>query len=124
MTRVYTVKSNARRDARKLGIDPDLVKPTKGGFYIDFPAPAAEKKPKRGKAKLAAKPAHAPAGADPKRDRLVSMLADWTPTGDLMASLGWQAHTVRGAISTAAKARGIVIERRRVDGVTSYRIKE
>jgi hypothetical protein len=50
------------------------------------------------------------------------MLADWTPISELMAAMGWQAHTVRGALSTAAKALGITVERQRVEGVTSYRV--
>lgn len=142
MSRIYTVKSNARRDCRKLGLNPDLVKEVKGGWAIDYPdapeskpAKAAKEKPapkpKAAKAPKVAKLPRAPKAAkeprvkregDPKKDRLIAMLADWTTIGDLMAAMGWQAHTVRGAISTAAKARGIVIERRRVDGVTSYRV--
>lgn len=52
------------------------------------------------------------------------LLADWTPLSELMAAMGWQAHTVSGALSTAAKARGITIERNRVEGVTSYRVAQ
>lgn len=146
MTRVYTVKSNARRDCRKLSLDPELVKPTKGGWYIDYPdvpeskvatpkaaKPAKVKAPKKVKAERKAKPktpkpANAakkprkPREGEPKRDRLVSMLADWTPISDLMKAMEWQAHTVRGALSTAAKNLKIKIERKRVDGVSSYRI--
>jgi hypothetical protein len=141
MSRVYTVKSNARRDARKLGLDPEVVKAVVGGFVIDYPDAKIEKliKPKKPKVEKtaeaepkpkAAKPPKAPKAAkvarakregDPKRDRLVAMLADWTPLSELMSAMGWQAHTVRGALSTAAKARNIKIERRRVEGVTSYR---
>lgn len=141
MSRVYTVKSNARRDARKLGLDPELVKAVSNGFVIDYPDAKIEKliAPKKPKAEKKAKPAKVAKRkaehqakatkqpgqkreADPKKDRLIAMLADWTPVGMLMAALDWQAHTVRGALSTAAKARGITIERRRVDGVTSYRV--
>ncbi len=134
MSRVYTVKSNARRDCRKLGLDPDLVKQVRGGWAIDYPdatvpklikkakaaKPAKAKKP--GKATKVAKKPRAKREGDPKKDRLVAMLADWTSIDYLMAQLDWQAHTVRGALSTAAKVRGITIERQRVDGVTSYRI--
>jgi hypothetical protein len=146
MSRVYTVKSNARRDCRKLGLDPELVKEVKGGWAIDYPdAPGTKltKFAKAAKAKKAAKPKReeapkpaktpkppkaakkprAPRDGEPKRDRLVAMLADWTPISELMSAMGWLAHTVRGALSTAAKARGITIERRRVDGVTSYRVQ-
>ncbi len=136
MSRVYTVKSNARRDCRKLGLDPDLVKQVKGGWAIDYPdAPRtkpkaakvkrekAAKAPKVSSAPRAAKQPRAKSAGDPKKDRLIAMLADWTPIIDLMKAMDWQAHTVRGALSTAAKSRGITIERQRVDGVTSYRVK-
>lgn len=133
MSRVYTVKSNARRDCRKLGLDPDLVKAVVGGFVIDYPDAKVEKliRPKKAKPEKKAKAAKAPKAArqprakregDLKKDRLIAMLADWTSLEYLMAHLGWQAHTVRGALSTAAKARGITIERRRLDGITSYRV--
>lgn len=143
MSRVYTVKSNARRDAKKLGLNPDLVKEVKGGWAIDYPdAPGAKAaKPKTAKIKAVAK-AKVPKAAkpksvkppkpvkqprakregDPKRDRLIAMLADWTPISELMSAMGWQAHTVRGALSTAAKKLGITIERQRIEGVTSYRV--
>jgi hypothetical protein len=148
MSRIYTVKSNARRDCRKLGLNPDLVKEVAGGWAIDYPDPPGTKaakpakvakakaepkaaKPKREKAPKAAKAPRPPKAAkeprakregDPKKDRLIAMLADWTTLSDLMAAMEWQAHTVRGALSTAAKARGITVERRRVEGVTSYRV--
>ncbi len=57
-----------------------------------------------------------------KKEQIVSMLADWTPIADLQAATSWKAHSVRGALSSAAKANNIKIERRRVDGVTSYRV--
>jgi hypothetical protein len=149
MTRVHTVKSNARRDARKLGLDPNLVKAVKGGWAIDYPdvpeskaarpakpakAKAAPKvkvpkakaerkaKAKTPKPAKAAKKLRAKREGEPKRERLVAMLADWTPVTDLMKAMGWQAHTVRGALSTAAKNLKIKIERKRVDGVSNYRI--
>jgi hypothetical protein len=151
MTRVYTVKSNARRDCRKLGLSPDLVKEATGGWVIDYPdvpeskaakpakaakVKAAPKvkapktkverkaKPKTPKPAKAAKKPRAKREGEPKRDRLVVMLADWTPVTDLMKAMGWQAHTVRGALSTAAKNLKIKIERKRVDGVSNYRVAD
>jgi hypothetical protein len=151
MTRVYTVKSNARRDAKKLGLDPDLVKEARGGFVIDYPdvpeskaakpakpakvKPAPKKKaskakaerkvkPKTPKPAKAAKKPRKPREGEPKRERLVAMLADWTSVTDLMKAMGWQAHTVRGALSTAAKNLKIKIERKRVDGVSNYRVAD
>lgn len=138
MSRVYTVKSNARRDCRKLGLDADLVKEVRGGWAISYPdvvpgakKPAKARAAKKAKAPKPAKPSKVQKSAkqpgakregEPKSERLISMLADWTPISELMAAMGWQAHTVRGALSTAAKARGITIERQRVDGVSSYRV--
>lgn len=113
MSRVYSVKSNARRDARKLGLDPDLVIPCNGGWVINYPETVVAPM---------VKPSPVAREGDPKRERLVAMLSKWTPISDLMAAMGWQAHTVRGALSTAAKARGVKIERQRVAGVTSYRV--
>lgn len=118
MSRVYSVKSNARRDARKLGLDPDLVIASNGGWVINYPETVVAPLVKPAKAK----PAPVAREGEPKRERLVAMLSKWTPITELMAAVGWQAHTVRGALSTAAKSLGISIERRRVDGVTSYRV--
>lgn len=125
MSRVYSVKSNARRDARKLGLDPELVKAVSGGWVIDYPDTTIAPLVKPAKAKPPTKAAKAPPVAregDPKRESLIAMLGDWVPLTNLMAAMGWQAHTVRGALSTAAKTRGITIERQRVAGVTSYRV--
>jgi hypothetical protein len=42
---------------------------------------------------------------------------------DLVAATGWQAHSVRGAMSGAlGKKRGLTITRTRADGVSTYRI--
>lgn len=58
-----------------------------------------------------------------KSDELVARLREgWQSIDDLHALFFWQRHTIRGAISTVAKKRGVVIERRCIDGVTSYRI--
>jgi hypothetical protein len=148
MSRIYSVKSNARRDCRKLGLSPDLVIAKGSGWVIDYPDAPVEKSAKPEKPAKAAKPPKAPKvkaerkakaakppkaakaprtpsqprEGEPKRDRLISMLADWTPLTDLMSAMGWQAHTVRGALSTAAKTRGVKIERQRVEGVSSYRV--
>lgn len=100
--KVYSVRSNARRSARKQGIDPDFVVPVEGGFAIVPPE--------------ASKP-------ESKGERLIQRLrSGWVTAADLMAETQWQAHSLRGAISTLAKRRGIVVERRRIEGVTAYRI--
>lgn len=133
MSRVYTVKSNARRDCRKLGLSPDLVIAKGDGWVISYPDEPKEKKAPAVKATKPEKAAKAPAApkvANPKapsdglakRDTALSMLADWTTLADLMAVTGWQAHTVRGFLSTQAAKQGLKIERQRVEGVTSYRV--
>jgi hypothetical protein len=50
--------------------------------------------------------------------------AGWVAAADLMAMTGWQPHTLRGALSTMAKKRGVTIERQRENDVTSYRVKQ
>ncbi|MGD0498970.1 MAG: DUF3489 domain-containing protein [Bryobacteraceae bacterium] len=42
--------------------------------------------------------------------------------GELMATTGWQRHSVRGWLSTARKRLGLKIQATRKDGVTTYRI--
>jgi hypothetical protein len=60
-----------------------------------------------------------------KSDELIARLREgWQSIDDLHALLFWQPHTIRGAISTAAKKHGVTVERRRIDGVTSYRITQ
>jgi DNA-binding FadR family transcriptional regulator len=47
---------------------------------------------------------------------------DWIGAADLCQRFGWASHTLRGALSTIAKKQAVKIERRRLNGVTSYRI--
>jgi hypothetical protein len=86
--------------------------------------------PRRRPAKPAA-PAIHPKRAKPnaapktKLDAIVAALS--APKGAtlevLMAATGWQAHSVRGAISGAIKKqRGLAIASTKVDGVQTYRI--
>lgn len=59
-----------------------------------------------------------------KADELVDRLkSGWASAEDLRKELDWLPHTLRGAISTIAKKRGLKIERRRENGITSYRIE-
>lgn len=58
-----------------------------------------------------------------KREKLREMLrSDWKGIEWLCTELGWQPHTVRGAISTIAKDGCFRAERQRVNGKTSYRL--
>lgn len=65
-----------------------------------------------------------PAGAGGKLASLVTMLR--RPKGasidDLCKATGWQAHSVRGAISGSVKKRlGLAVTSDRIDGVRVYR---
>lgn len=77
------------------------------------------------KAKAPAKPAAekvAPAARQNKGDKILEMVA--RPGGatleEIMTATGWQAHSVRGYISTAAK-KGNKIRSEKVDGKRTYR---
>lgn len=139
--KVYTVKSNARRDAKKQGLSPDDVIAVPGGFIIGAPAspavaPAEDQPaspspvPEPSTVVPAPEPVEGPKHtrartlrADGKGARLLARLrADWTPATEIAAEYGWQAHTLRGAISTLAKKHAVTVERRKVEGVTSYRV--
>lgn len=66
----------------------------------------------------------APIKAKSKLDTLVALLRD--PAGAtleaMMAATGWQAHSVRGAISGSLKKKmAITITSEKVDGVRTYR---
>ena len=50
-----------------------------------------------------------------------SLSTGWSSVPDLCAKFGWLPHTLRAAISTVSKKYDLKVERRRVDGVTSYR---
>lgn len=103
--KVYSVKSNARRDARKLGLDPLSVVAEGGGFVI-----GALRSP-------------APVPVSGKQSALQALLeAGWKALPDLAASLSWQAHTVRGVISRIGKDPTLTVERKRENGVLSYRV--
>ena len=105
--KIYSVKSNARRDARKAGLAPDLVVRDGAGWRISAPAPA---------------PAETPLVS--KRSRLRAMLMSETgaTAAALQEAFGWLPHTLRGAISTLAKRDGLAVICERRDGQAVYRI--
>ena len=57
-----------------------------------------------------------------KIEELFGTLVEWQTVPALAEKMGWQPHTLRAAIAVNAKKRGVNVERRRVDGITSYRI--
>lgn len=120
MTKIFTVKSNARRACKKQGLSLDLVVAVDGGWIIQEPSqPAKETKTKIKKTK---KPANGN-GASKKRDALRGRLAGgWAAVPDMCNEFGWLPHTLRGAISTLAKSDNLKVERQRESGITSYRV--
>lgn len=86
--KIYAVKSNARRDARKAGLDPDLVVAVDGGWRIGAPSRT-------------------------KRARLLAWLRqpDGVSASAALVALGWKPHTLRAAISTLAKAKRLKVIR-------------
>jgi len=56
-----------------------------------------------------------------KRATLVAMLSKGTTVADVMSVTGWQAHTVRGLISTLNSKGVIKVSTERKDGVTHYK---
>jgi hypothetical protein len=120
--KIYSVKSNARRDARKAGLDADAVVQAEGGWRIAPPAPVPAAQTPEPVA--ASSPVEQSTSAETKRDRLKAMLGALGGASAiaLQAAFGWQAHTLRGAISTLAKRDGVTIVREMRDGVTFYRI--
>jgi hypothetical protein len=75
-----------------------------------------------------------PATADPaiamsrpggKLGLLVERLSspDGASLADLRAATGWQAHSVRGALAGALKARGFVVASEIVEGTRRYAIR-
>jgi hypothetical protein len=146
----FTVKSNARRAAKKLNVDVAKVSafvkagktlyrfpmPAKATVAADKPAKAA--KPAKGKT-TKAKPVKAPkaatkpASAKPAGDRggkftaVAAMLR--RPGGasmtEVVAATGWKPHSARARISVDVSkllAKGEEITRRREDGVSHYAI--
>ena|SRR2546429_490738 len=78
-------------------------------------ATAPGKPTKGGKKEKAGKPARAKAAApraESKGAKILEMIgrAKGATLAEIMKALGWQAHSVRGFISTAGKKHGIKIE--------------
>lgn len=58
-----------------------------------------------------------------KQAELISTLqGGWMPVASLLTAMHWKESTLRGAISNLGRKRGLKIERKREEGVTSYRI--
>jgi len=89
-------------------------------------APALGEEPSRAEAAAAAAPAK-PAPRQTKIQAVVALLRrhEGARIKDIMTATGWQAHSVRGAMSGAIKkGLGLSITSDKVDGVRIYRIAE
>nr|WP_281719413.1 DUF3489 domain-containing protein [Nitrosomonas nitrosa] len=78
-------------------------------------------KKRRASAEQPAKPAR----ADSKQAKLIELLRrpEGATLAQLVKALGWQAHTVRGAMSGALKKKlGLTIVSEKSDGARVYRI--
>jgi hypothetical protein len=84
--------------------------------------PRAARKAKAAPKKLAAKPASQTREGS-KSAVILSMITKGATLRDLMAAAGWQPHSVRGFLSTAAKKQGIKIDStRNKDGERFYKL--
>jgi uncharacterized protein DUF3489 len=93
--------------------------PAKKGASQKKAAPAAKRPAKKGKAKVSAKtnkkatkPKSPAPRAESKGAKILEMIARATGAtlAEIMKATDWQAHSVRGFISSAGKKRGVVIE--------------
>lgn len=137
-SQVFTVKSNARRAARKQGVDPSTVTACSGGFHFPLGGvPAAKPKAAAPKAKAAKpkgqakatkpKPAKAKAPKAKTGESLVDKVHKMIirPEGatmkEIVQATGWLEHTARARISGIVKKHKLTIQRERLLGVTTYR---
>lgn len=143
----FTLKSNARRAARKAGVNPNSVRSCPGGWHYELPAEGAAPKAKaetKAKAKPAAKepklkleggdgkPPKGSAlqrlskqrksdGTDQRSKVLHMILRDGgAKMSELEKETGLLPHTLRARISEIKRAEKLNVKRERPLGVTVY----
>ncbi len=79
-------------------------------------------RPGSGVAKATRSPAGTPGPS--KISHIVDLLsrAEGASLAELVAAIGWQAHSVRGALAGALKRKGHDVSSRKIDGVRRWRI--
>lgn len=151
-SKTYSVKSNARRAARKAGANPEKVIATVGGWHFPLPAKkaAAQRSAKLGGAlkRMAGKPVHTLKAATTKKKRhfmtgpakpsangvgaqhaekIFGMMCD--PKGATITEItkltGWLPHTARARLSAIREAhkKTHTYDRQRILGETFYYAK-
>lgn len=85
-----------------------MAREPQGGKDATQPKPPKQSKPDKQPSKL---------------DRVEALLLapDGASIAELMASSGWQQHSVRGAMAGALKKRGLAITSEKIDGTRRYR---
>ena len=137
MTNAETNDKAATVAERAAHVAPERTSPRKGATRKKG-APKGQKTAKAGQTKAAAPKKAAKAGkstarskkasaprAESKGAKILEMIgrAKGATLAEIMKATGWQAHSVRGFISTAAKKQGIKIESAKSDvGERTYKI--
>jgi len=122
-------KAPAKKASSRKNGAPKANKPAKGaeeGAKAKATAPTKASKRDAKASKKAAKKAAAPR-AESKGAKILEMIAraKGAPLAEIMKATDWQAHSVRGFISTAGKKHSVKIESAKHDGgERTYRIRK
>jgi Protein of unknown function (DUF3489) len=133
--KTYSNASNARRAAKAAGlVGFTLVKSGIGfAIHVAAPEPAPVRKATAPKAPKVAKVAKAPAKKAPvskapkapdgeTKIAQLTRLCSGATISELMETLGWRAHTTRGAISRLHSDWGFTVTRTKVGAEAHYKI--
>ena len=104
-------KASSKKDASQKKGAPKGQKTAKGGKAKAAAPKKAAKVAKKGTKPAAAKKTSAPR-AESKGAKIIEMIgrAKGATLAEIMKATDWQAHSVRGFLSTAAKKHGLKIE--------------
>lgn len=120
-SKYYSNRSNATRAAKAAKLTGFTLVKSGPGFAIQVAATAPA--PRKAKAPKVTKPAKVPEG-ETKIAQLTRLCQRGATITELMKTLGWQAHTTRGAISRLGSEWGLAVTRTKVgsddDGFESH----